>query len=284
MDDQGIVAPLLAIATGALAEADLQAAWQRWRSMRPDLGDVGAAEVVVLPAAWGRARAAGVGDPDAARLEGLQRKAALTTAVTLARVSSAQAALRDASLDSAVAGGPAVVLLGAATPEQRSVRSVDLWVARSDFAAALKVLGARADGRRYSPRVAVTGGAALPAYPGVVLRSRLPTLPPIDGRALVAARRRIHWSGKEVEVLGPTEAVFVASVLHSARRLVARARRWPARGEVPEVAAVVVGQELDRRLIERLGDFDAASLHQLCRVAGRGVGRGPTFKGRRPTA
>lgn len=258
------VVPLLDIATMPLADHQAAVAWQRWRSARPNLDDVSAAEVIVLPAAWDRVRMTVGGDVDAARLDGLRRNAALTTAITVARLAAAQSALRDAGVSSVVTGGLSVVLLGAASPERRAVRGADLWVAQSDFAPALAALGVATDRWR---RV-LTARVRVPSSPGLVLRSRLPAWPPLDARALVAARQRIDWSGSDIDVLGPTEAVFVDEVLEAARRVVGSARLLIGRGGDPAAASRIVGQELDRRLLERVAGFSAARLQRLRRLAG----------------
>jgi len=258
--------PLLEIVFAG--SVDIPAAWQRWRAMRPDLDEVTDAEVVVLPAAWGRARQVGVTDADAARLDGLRRKAALTTSVTLGRVVTAQAALRQAGVESAVSGGASVVLLGAVGQQERNVRGAELWVGQADLAAAATALGGR-----LAPGVGPTrwrgyAGVALPTFPGLVLRSRLPSLPPVDGRLLVAARTAVQWTHSRVELLGPAETILVADCLYAVRRVVAQADRFVGSGGRQITAAALVGWELDRRLLQRLPAFDPVRLRRLRRLTG----------------
>lgn len=284
-----IVEPLLAIACRRTSAAETARLWSAWRERRADLDDVDNIEVALLPAAWTRARAAGVAEVEAARLDGLQRKATLTTVVTLRWLAVTQASLRAAGIASAAAGGGAeVVLLGALSPGERSVRGVDLWVSRRDFHAARRTLGARSSGRRQF----ASGAAVIPGAPGLMLRSLVPSLPPLSAGHFVAGRIHIDWAGQPVAVLDATEAVFVSEVMHSARRLARWTRgagdlqgwdmpRWRGRGGMggsemrgtaaPGSAVDAVERALhtlDRSALERLPQFDRERMRRLMRWGG----------------
>lgn len=261
--------PLLNIASNVAAGAEeIEREWRRWRAVRPDLAEATPAEIAVLPLAWSRAQAVGIDEPDEGRLRGLQRKAALTTSLTLARVRDAQAKLRGNGVDSVLAGGASVVLLGAALAAHRSVGSAQLWVARADVNRALRILGAFPMPSSAKARVAIAGTASLAGSPGLVVKSRLPSLPPIDGGALVGTRQVLPWSDGDLEGLGPTEAVFVADVLAAARRTVAPLRRLGRAASEESEAARAITETLDRRLLAQTAGFDEARWRRLRAAAG----------------
>jgi hypothetical protein len=260
--------PLLLIATASLPVDEVVTAWHRWRGIRPDLDHVTDAEVAVLPAAWARAQAAGVTDIDAGRLDGLRRLAALHTAVTIRGALQAQQALRQVGVPSAVAGAASAVLWGALAPDQRSVRRFDLWVARADIDKAVTTLGGQRGTTATRLRARALGRIAPQNLAGGVLRFRLPSIPTLDGRALVAARQVVQWAGSEVEVLAPTEAVFTSDVLAAAREFRRRIHSRFGGGAQVEAPAAWVERQLDRALLCQLDGFDPARLQRLHAAAG----------------
>lgn len=102
----GVVALAIA-AMGGSETLDVAEAWSQWRAIRPDLDAVTGAEMELLPAAWAQAQSAGVQDHDEPRLTGLQRRAALTSAVTWAQVKDLTAELSNLGIFTAFSGAAA---------------------------------------------------------------------------------------------------------------------------------------------------------------------------------
>lgn len=229
-----------ALADGAAA-AD---AWRRWRRLLPDLDPISGAELALVPSAFARAVAAGVADPDAGRLRGLQRKAALETSLALADAAQRQQELTGAGVRSAVTGPAAAVVLGGyESASLRCVGRAEVVVEGGSRDAILRVWPDM--GRGFTGGV-VAGGPAV--------RWRMPRRPRFPES--VAESVAVQWRGGRLLVAPPHRA---------AHHVLAQAFLSISPGSWRNPAWL-----LDLQRLAALPDFDSLAFRELAHESGWG--------------
>ena len=268
---------LLAIASGSLPDVELRNAWDAWRAHRPEIGAAPGVEVALLPAALDQLKAAGESDPDAARLDGLQRKAAVGASLVISELAAAQERLRSLGIATAVGGGAAAILCGAYSLGQRSVSHGHIWVSRRDLRRARSSLveppasgspqrsATAAVPARHGIRLWLSGACAV-GHRRLILHSRLPTVPPTDARPLLAHTRPVQWQHARLDVLRPTELVFLSDAAHGVDQAV---RRVGGRGRTRySWTAESALRRLDRERLRQVNGYSDERLRDLLAAAG----------------
>lgn len=258
---------LFDMAGGCLAGADLAAAWLRWRDQRPDIETATLVEVAFLPAVWHRLKECGITDTDAALLDGLQRKALVNASMVLSDLAAAQDRLRGLGVESAVGGGAAAILWGALSPSQRPLSHGEIWVSRRHWRTARRALAgpSQVGPSTRTVRQSLTGTCVIP-HKRLTLRSRIPSVPPMDARPLLAHTQSVTRQKTRFGVLGPTEVVFVSEAQNAAAQVGRRIRSLAGvqSSRSPENAL----RQLDRALLRRSDGYSQARLEQLLAAAG----------------
>lgn len=263
---------LFEIASGALAEVELAPAWELRRAQRPDIDVATGVEVALLPAAWSRLKAAGIGDSDAARFDGLQRKALVSASLVLSELAAAQERLRALGIASAVGGGAAAILCGALSLGQRPLSFGEIWVSPRHLRTARSALSGPpgVGGSPQSMRQRLSGTCVVPQR-RLILRSRIPSLPPMDARPLLGGTQSVRWQQMRFDVLRPTEVVFLGEVRQAASQAITRkARRGRARLVCTAEDAL---WQLDRAALSRLDGYSESRVAELVAATGWRVHR-----------
>lgn len=233
--------PLLAAAWGDPDRAG--AHWQRWRTLLPDLDVIDGAEIAVVPVAWVRARSCGAVDPDEGRLRGLQRRAAVQAADTLAAASRVQRELADRGVRSAL-GGRAAAILSYPSGARWPTPTAELSVSRSDVIAV-------SGGMAPPPRDRMMGRTLAAPDSTVMLRWRQPDRRPTPWPAPC---EYVAWQGRPLWVAPPHEVAY-QSLLRGLLPLSA--------GDPGQAQAL-----LDLQLLSRQPTFDAAAFAAALRASG----------------